>query len=261
MTLRLGLWQGAGVPGDLDATVAEAARVAELAAAEGAQLLIFPEGFLTGYHLPDLSLATLPDVEPALEQIAGIAARAGLHLVMGSHVADTAGLRNAAIAYSATGAELCRYHKRALYGDWERATFVPGDRPARFDCAGLRVGLLICYDVEFPELVRAEARAGADLLAIPTANMAPFTRIPLQMVPVRAMENQLFIAYANRSGSEHELDFVGLSSIRGPEGEALAEAGAGPQLLIADIDPKRRSEARREFSYLDDLARLEGRQP
>lgn len=133
---------------------------------------------------------------------------------------------------------------------------MPGSHSMRFEIAGLRVGVLICYDVEFPELVRAEAQAGADLVVVPTALMAPHERIARQLVPVRSMENQIFLGYANRTGSEYGLDFVGLSSINGPNGETLTSAGKAPKLLLADLDPGLLRRERAAASYLDDLERF-----
>ncbi|MGV7591986.1 nitrilase-related carbon-nitrogen hydrolase, partial [Mycobacterium kansasii] len=72
--------------------------------------------------------------------------------------------------------------------------------PVTFPLGGLTCGLLICYDVEFPEAVRAHAEAGTDLLLIPTGLMEPFGRIAEQVVPVRAFESQLYIAYTNHCG-------------------------------------------------------------
>lgn len=257
MDVKIALWQGAGVTGDLDATLAAAAEVARRATAEGATLLVFPEGYLTGYYLPHLAPGDLRSVPEALAELGRIAQRAGLSIVMGTHLDTPEGLRNAAVVFSETGAEIGRYHKRALFGAWEKATFRPGDRPLRFAWQGLTVGLAICYDVEFPELIRAEAQAGVDLVVVPTALMAPHDRVARHIVPVRAMENQIFLAYANRCGSEQDLDFVGLSSIRGPDGEMLAEAGAGPALLLAELDPARMTATRTASSYLEDLAGLE----
>lgn len=254
--MKLALWQGAGVPDDLGATVTETGRVAALAAGQGANLLVFPEGFLTGYHIPGLAPGDLPGVEDALAEIARIAARERLALVMGTHLDTPEGLRNAAVAVSATGAELGRYHKRALFGGWEQATFRPGSTALRFDCGGLRVGVAICYDVEFPELIRAEAQAGCDLVVVPTALMAPHDRVALQVVPVRAMENQVFVGYANRSGQEPGLEFVGLSCICGPSGEVLSRAGEAAELLLADLDRATIARARAEACYIDDLGNL-----
>jgi predicted amidohydrolase len=226
-----------------------------MAAQAGAGLLVFPEGYLTGYHIPGLSAGDLQHVEAALGQVALIATRAGLTLVMGTHLDTPEGLRNSAVVFSRQGAEIGRYHKRTLFGGWEQATFVPGDTPLRFSCGGLRVGVAICYDVEFPEIIRAEAVAGADLVVVPTALMAPHHRIAQMVVPVRAMENQIFLGYANRVGQEHDLTFVGLSSIRGPRGEALAQAGEEAELLLADLDRAAILRERSEACYLTDLPR------
>lgn len=256
MGFKLALWQAAGVPDDLPATVDAAADAVSRAADAGATLLVFPEGYLTGYHVPGLAPGDLPGVEPALASVGRTAEDAGLSVVMGTHLDTPDGLRNAAVVFSDAGAELGRYHKRALFGAWEKATFMPGDAPLRFDCGGLTVGLAICYDVEFPELIRAEARAGVHLVVVPTALMVPHDRVAHQMVPVRAMENQVFLGYANRCGSEAGLEFVGLSSIRGPDGQALAQAGTGTELLVAELDPAAMTATRDKSCYLDDADRL-----
>ncbi|CAM5504952.1 Aliphatic amidase [Streptomyces glaucescens] len=83
---------------------------------------------------------------------------------------------------------------------------------------GLRIGLMICYDVEFPENIRAHALAGTDLLLVPTAQMHPFQFVAEHLVPVRAFENQMYVAYVNRVGAEDEFEFVGLSTLAGPDG-------------------------------------------
>ncbi len=252
MTLRLAVWQGAG-----EDPLDELAQVAERAAGEGARLLICPEGFLTGYHRPGLGAADLAGVPDLLARTGEIAAERGLPLVVGAHLAEEDAVRNAAVAFDASGAEIGRYRKRALFGDWERRTFQRGAAPLRFETGGLKVGVLICYDVEFPELVRAEARAGVDLVVVPTALMAPWERVSQVIVPARALENQLFVAYANRTGEEAGLRYTGLSRICGPDGATLAYAGAEPALIFADLDPDAIRAEREAESYLDDLARLE----
>lgn len=254
----LALWQGAGVPGDMPATLAEVARIADHAAAAGAELLVFPEGYLSGYHIPGLAPRGLPGVEETLARVGGIAAAAGLGLVMGTHLDEDGRLRNSAVIFDAGGTELGRYHKRTLFGAWEKATFTPGDAGFVFDASGLRVGVAICYDVEFPELVRAYARDGVQLVVVPTALMEPHERVARLVVPVRAMENQIFLGYANRSGTEPGLTFTGLSCICGPRGQILAQAAVEPVLLTARLDTAILEAERAESCYLDDLARFGG---
>ena len=80
----------------------------------------------------------------------------------------------------------------------------------------------ICYDVEFPEAVRALALAGAELIAVPTALIRPFDIVARAIVPARAFENQVYVAYAGMCGSEAGLGYCGLSCIVGPDGQDRA---------------------------------------
>ena len=254
--VTLALWQGAGVQRDVAATLAEVARIAEEAAGEGADLLVFPEGFLTGYFLPDLAPGDLRWVDAALAEVGGIARSAGLGLLMGTHLDTCVGLQNAAVVFDHTGTEVGRYAKRVLFGPWEKATFTPGQGGLLVGLCGLRVGVAICYDVEFPELIRAYARDGAELILVPTALMEPHGQIARVIPMARALENQLFLGYANRSGAEGPLTFTGLSCICGPGGEMLAQAGTAPRLLTARLNAVRLQDERAVSCYLDDLLQL-----
>ena len=117
---------------------------------------------------------------------------------------------------------------------------------------GLKVGLLICYDVEFPEAVRALALAGADVVAVPTALIRPFDIVARTLVPARAYENQVYIAYAGLCGSEGGLGYCGLSCIVAPDGRDLARAGDDPALLLAEIDVSAISSGRKQNPYIAD---------
>ena len=123
--------------------------------------------------------------------------------------------------------------------------------------------MLICYDVEFPENVRRLAEAGADLVAVPTAlpasDHAAF--ISGSMIPVRAFENQVHLAYVNHCGADRNFAYAGLSRIAAPDGRTLAVADASPALLFADIEPAAFAAAREANPYLEDLARSARRSP
>jgi predicted amidohydrolase len=103
--------------------------------------------------------------------------------------------------------------------------------------------------VEFPEAVRALAAAGAQLVAVPTALMEPSGWIAETLVPARAAENQVYVAYCNRVGAEGELVYVGRSCVAGPAGDVVA-AGPAEQLLLADVDPAAIDRARTRHDYL-----------
>mgnify|MGYP000044149796 CR=1 FL=1 len=95
--------------------------------------------------------------------------------------------------------------------------------------------MAICYDIEFPEHTRALVRAGAQVILTPTANMRPYVNVSIIQVPGRALENAVTIAYANYTGSEGDLTYVGYSVIAGPDGYPLASKGKGTGLLVADL--------------------------
>jgi predicted amidohydrolase len=135
------------------------------------------------------------------------------------------------------GARLADYRKCHLFGEIDRAVFVTGDRlVVQFSLDDLTVGLLTCYDVEFPEAVRAHALAGADLLVVPTGLIIPFDLVSEVLVPARAYGSQVFIAYVNRCGVEGELTYCGSSCVAAPDGRVLVRAGSDEELLVVDVD-------------------------
>ncbi|MGQ4332641.1 nitrilase-related carbon-nitrogen hydrolase, partial [Streptomyces hayashii] len=98
----------------------------------------------------------------------------------------------------------------------------------------------------------AHALAGTDLLVVPTAQMHPFQFVAESMIPVRAFENQMYVAYVNRAGQEGEFEFVGLSALAGPDGVVRARAGREEELVFADVDPVALAASRAANSYLHD---------
>jgi len=255
--LTLGLYQGIGTPGDVGANLAEMREAIAQAAVDGIELLVFPEGFLTGYYLPAVTRLTLPDTVDATQSLCEAARKAGIGVVFGLAERSAGGAFNAAIAIAPDGSVVARYHKRALFGDWEKGLFTPGAQPVLFDFRGFRIALLICYDLEFPELAREAAGAGADLIVVPTSLMLPYDEVADHLVPTRALENQIFVAYANRAGAENGLHYAGKSTVSDPLGRSLAKAGSsGPTRISATLDKVAIAEARARYSYLGDLQRL-----
>ncbi|QGV81657.1 carbon-nitrogen hydrolase family protein [Streptomyces ficellus] len=253
--LRTALLQSSGQPGDVAANLKVLDEAAARAAATGAGLLVAPEMFLTGYAIGDEGVARL--AEPAdgesADAVAGIAERHDLAVAYGYPERDGTTVYNAAQLIGPDGTRLLNYRKTHLYGDFESGAFTPGDQPvAQTELGGLRVGLMICYDVEFPENVRAHALAGTQLLLVPTALMHPAEVVAESVVPVRAFENQIYVAYANRTGPEGDFEFVGLSALAGPDGTARARAGRGEELVAGDVDPEFLTGSREVNPYLRD---------
>ncbi|MFF5304909.1 carbon-nitrogen hydrolase family protein [Streptomyces sp. NPDC013161] len=252
--MRTALLQSSGRPGSVVENLKVLDEAAGRAAAGGAALLAAPEMFLTGYAIGDYvgRLAEPADGDSA-DAVAEIAGRHGLAVAYGYPERDADAVYNSAQLISADGTRLANYRKTHLFGDFERAHFTPGEQPVvQAELNGLTVGLMICYDVEFPEPVRAHALAGTDLLLVPTANMHPFQFVAEALVPVRAWENQMYVAYINRIGQEGEFDFFGLSTLAGPDGVARTRAGRGEELLLADVDSELLANSRAANPYLTD---------
>ncbi|MGY6021094.1 carbon-nitrogen hydrolase family protein [Streptomyces spinosirectus] len=252
--MRTALLQSSGRPGSVAENLKVLDAAAGRAAAAGAALLAAPEMFLTGYAIgDDIARLAEPAGGASAEAIADIASRHGLAIAYGYPERDGGTVFNSAQLISADGDRLANYRKTHLFGCFERDHFTPGGQPVvQAELGGLTVGLMICYDVEFPENVRAHALAGTDLLLVPTAQMHPFQFVAESMIPVRAFENQMYVAYVNRVGREGEFDFVGLSTLAGPDGIARTRAGRGEDLVVADADPAFLAASREANPYLKD---------
>ncbi|MCX5522804.1 carbon-nitrogen hydrolase family protein [Streptomyces bobili] len=252
--MRIALLQSSGRPGSVVENLKVLDEAAGRAAAAGAGLLVAPEMFLTGYAIGDdiAHLAEPADGDSA-DAVADLAGRHGLAVAYGYPERDGETVYNSAQLISADGVRLANYRKTHLFGCFERDHFTPGDQPVvQAELGGLTVGLMICYDVEFPENVRAHALAGTGLLVVPTAQMHPFQFVAESMIPVRAFENQMYVAYVNRVGREGEFEFVGLSTLAGPDGVARARAGREEELVFADADPAFVAASREANPYLKD---------
>jgi 5-aminopentanamidase len=265
--LRLALWQGSGDAGTAEAweqNLERLERVCAIAAGHGAQLLAFPELYLSGYIVtPELAATLAEPVDgPSLQRVAAAARRHGLAIACPyperAWVAGAERFYDAIALFAADGSLLRNYRKTHLWGPDEKRCWSAGYRHAEEGPAltvqavnGVPVGLLNCYEAEFPELTRALARQGARLVLIPTAADAwailsngertdrPYPDISRTLLPAHAFENGCFIAYANRCGLEAVngqpmAAYLGNSIICGPHGDVLLAARPEATLLIAD---------------------------
>lgn len=253
--MRIAVYQMPSALKDVESNLARIARAAEAAAAMGADLLVTPELSAVGYPLGDdaASVAETSD-GPLVGNLQALCERVGLSIVAG--FAERAGERvyNSAVL-AQPGSPRRVYRKCHLYGDLERQAFTPSDcLPEVFDIGGFKASMIICYDVEFPEMVRSAALAGAELLIVPTALVvsANNRRVAEQLVPTRAMENHIFIAYADLAGGDGVYEYQGHSTVVGPDGAFLARAGRGECLLVVDLDPAQGRDSKAELPYFSD---------
>jgi len=254
--MKLAVFQGDAVGGGVSEQLDHLADIAKRAADAGARLLVLPEMYLTGYHIGPEAVARLaePVAGPSAKKAADIAQSTGIALLYGYPERGEDGrIYNAALLIDREGRTLANHRKTHLFGEIDKSAFSPGEGSSTIaELDGMKLGILICYDVEFPEPVRLLALEGVDLVLVPTALMAPYDFIAQRLVPARAYENQLFLAYANRSGKERELTYLGQSCIIAPGGGELARAGEGEALIMADLDIERLKDSRAINTYLPD---------
>jgi len=251
--MLISLLQMQPVSGDVAANLAAIAKAAEAAAVMGAELLVTPELSTTGYALgPRFSELAEPRDGAIVTALAEISKECKLSIAAGFPERDGEVVYNSAVVVQPERpAEF--YRKCHLFGDMEKQAFLPSARqPHVFDLGLFKAGMVICYDVEFPEMVRMLALAGADLVIVPTALAACVgnRRVSETLLPARAMENQVFIAYADLCGREGDLVYEGHSVIAAPDGDYLARAGSGETLLFARLVPGDYSGLKAELPYL-----------
>lgn len=246
--LTLAVWQTPYFASPAE-SLAQLGATAAQAQAQGAELLVCPEMSLTGYAIGAERVAALaePADGPLAQAVAAIAQQHGLAIVYGYPERHPEGARpfNAVQFVDADGRALSQYRKTHLFGDMDRAQFSPGDAGAQvFVWHGWRLGLLICYDVEFPETVRALALQGVDAVLVPTANMLGYDQVPALLLPARAYENRVALAYANACGDEGTLHYGGLSTIVQANGDRLARAARDAALVCATLQATDAARAR-----------------
>ena len=210
------------------------------AGSAGASLVAFPECALTGYCFESLEEArpvaqAIPG--PATEAMAAACREAGCFAIFGMLEASGDDVFNAAVLVGPEGV-VASYRKvhMPFLGIDRFASY--GDRPFAVHEAGdVRLGMLICYDGAFPEAPRCLALQGADLIVLPT-NWPPGAEcLAESSIATRAMENAIYFMAVNRVGIERGVNFIGRSSICGPQGKVLAVGSASSEeILYADID-------------------------
>ena len=227
--------------GEIAANLAAVLEGIEEAARGGAQLVVFPECALSGYvynSAAEVGEAAIDRNHRTVGVIADRCATLKIHAIVGLLEADRAAgtLYNSALVIGPSAPP-----------QWYRKCHLPvlgidryvgrGAELPVFDLGFARIGVLICYDVRFPEAARSLALRGIDLLVVPTNWPAGAESAPEFLTRARAWENRIYVAACNRVGVERGTCFIGRSQIVAPDGTFLAQAdGESSTILYADID-------------------------
>ena len=208
-------------------------------AAQESDVLVLPETWNAGFFpRKELDRFADEDAKRVKEQIGALAKRYSVNIVAGSVVNKRAdGIYNTACIFDRSGALIGEYDKTHLFTPMEEDRyFKKGDHLTAFELDGVRCGIIICYDIRFPELTRSYAVDGLDMLFV--VSQWPSVRIPhlLALTKARAIENQMFVVCCNSCGVAGSTVYGGNSSIHDPWGETLAQAGYEEEILTADCD-------------------------
>jgi predicted amidohydrolase len=237
---RIAVCQTNPVIGDIHGNLAGIAASFGKAVRHQTQLVIFPECAVTGYVFETLEEA-LDVAEPvpgyASQQLLEMAADSGSFIVAGllERVGDR--VYNTAILAGPYGLEAVYRKTHVLCLGVDRFT-TPGDVPFTVhDLPFGRIGILICYDLRFPEPARILALKGVQAIVLPTNWPQSSTIQPDVFTRARAAENRVFVLAADRVGSERGATFLGRSQMVAPSGVVLAEASrTDTEMLIQDLD-------------------------
>ncbi|WP_419904890.1 carbon-nitrogen hydrolase family protein [Kiloniella sp.] len=221
-------------------------------------LLLLPELFLTGYNVGErLMNWAEPCDGPMALRISELATKHNIAIHYGFPERRSDGVYNAAQCIGSDGQQLSIHRKLILPPGFEGDHFQAGKGCNLFDLNGFKIATLICYDAEFPEAFRHVASLGAQLVLVPTALGAQWGVVAQKVVPTRAFENGVYVAYANQAGSEGDMTYYGGSCVISPNGEEDARAGDNEEILIASLSTSKVLAAQKRLPYLSDLKRID----
>jgi len=247
-----------------DDNVARAIELVELAAAQGAKLVVLPELFNCLAHHRTMAAMAEPIPGPTSRTMSELAARLKITLLSGSICERPPGsdaCYNTALLFNEAGELLATYRKMHLFDiDLQSGTsireseyFAPGDGVVALETPHGKLGLAICYDLRFPELFRSLAAQGIELLLFTSAFTQETGRAHWEtLVRARAIENQVFLIASNQCG-RHAADMVsyGHSVVFDPWGECLAMAGEEEVVIFATLDASRLRDVRSRLPALE----------
>jgi predicted amidohydrolase len=251
---RITLAQIEIVDGDKEANLRKMEEVLKKASKELADIVIFPELNLTGLvSIEQMKMIAEPRDGDSFKRIEKMIEANPVSLVYSfpEYVSDEE-LYITTCFMNKEGGAVAYYRKTHLFTD-ENEIFTKGDEWVTGSVGSVPIGFLTCYDIEFPEPARALALQGVNLLIVNSANMEPYDYIHRLFICARALENQFFVVYCNRIGSNEKYKYCGESAVIGPDGKLIAEIEKDAErVLIIDISLEDMKKSKSGFNYVAD---------
>lgn len=233
--MRIAIAQFAPHLGEKEANLAMMTKYLNQAKEQQAELVMFPELALTGYSVGN-QLASMAEATdgPSLKALAATCKELGLFALVSFPERNGSQFHISSALLQNDGTLAGVYRKTHLFAA-EKAFFTPGDKWPVFHTKLGTLGVMICYDLEFPEVARLLRLNGAELILVNTANMVPYENYQNIYMQSRAMENEVPVVICNRLGKEGELHFFGQSMAVKHDGTILGHYGSAEGLFIADV--------------------------
>lgn len=220
-------------------------------------MVVLPELFLSGYNIAEKVADYCEEADgPMAEKLRQLAIKHRIALHYGFPEARDGKIYNSAQCFDENGERLTLHRKLILPPGHEADYFTQAGDVSFFEFKGFKVSTLICYDSEFPENFRRLSLQGADVVIVPTALAQEWGFVARTMIPTRAFENGVYVAYANHCGTENGLTFLGGSCLIAPDGEEIFRAEDEPAFLTGEITRSKLEAARKRLPYLSDLGRF-----
>ncbi len=238
--MKVAVWSATPRLGDVEANVQAVAKAVQK---KEADLVVFPEMFLSGYAVhDDVQRLALQDGDGRLEPLLSACRKAKAYAIVGGPRTSRRGVtHNSALLVSPDGTTRW-YDKRALptFTTFEEGLhFTPGRESPVWETDLGRIGIGICYDLYFPEFQKRQSLEGADVLVNISASPATSRRFFESLLEARAIENAAFMLYSNNVGAQDGLVFWGGSRAIGPRGQILGEVKpyeTGRAVVELDLD-------------------------
>ena len=221
-------------------------------------LVICPELFISSYGSYEKirQYSETSDGEYA-NKIASLAKKSSTAIVYGYPEIQGDSLFNSAQLFDSKGISIANHRKKILPPTADESKiFTPGQDSSIFSINSIKVGIVICYELEFPEIIRDLALQGVQLIIAPTGQSSNWPAAARYNCRTRAFENGLFVAYANSTGRLNDINFMGESKIIGPDGIDLVNAEQGEKLICAEINTDDILLVREKLPYLNDSRKL-----
>lgn len=228
------------------------------AALEKADIIIFPELFSTGYNLDIIKDEILEMADDGsgecIKAAKAAAASEGIYVIAPVVFKQDEKFFNSAVVIDDKGEILNVYHKNNLW-DLEQKYFDYGNHDYKiYETPFGKFGVIVCYDVDFPETSRILAKKGADIIFVPSAWAVQHRSLWDIFLPARALENTVFVAGVNRVGVEGDAIYFGDSKVFDPTGALIARAEQHTEeILYCEVDFNQIEKIRVDFPYLKDL--------